>query len=90
LEIVLRIPFLLLGLSFLSTALWADIDAEVGLETRYFFKEGLFEQDKLHPSIKTEITYQNYWGDNSVEVIGFARMISKTQSAHMLTFVRLL
>jgi len=73
LEIVLRIPFLLLGLSFLSTASWADFDAEVGLETRYFFKEGLSEQDKLHPSIRTEITYQNAWGDNSVEVIGFAR-----------------
>jgi hypothetical protein len=73
LEIVLRIPFLLLGLSLLSTVSWADIDAEVGLETRYFFKDGLFEQDKLHPSVRAEITYQNYWGDTSVELIGFGR-----------------
>ena len=69
----MRIPFLLLGLSLFSTVSWADFDAEVGLETRYFFKEGLFEQDKLHPSVKTEITYQNNWGDSSVEVIGFGR-----------------
>jgi hypothetical protein len=73
LEIVLRIPFLLLGLSFLSPASWADIDAEVGLDARYFFKEGLSEQDKLHPSIRAEISYRNRWGDNSVEVIGFGR-----------------
>lgn len=69
----MRLPFLLLGLSLLSTASWADIDAEVGLETRYFFKEGLFEQDKRHSAIKTEITYQHDWGDNSVEVISFGR-----------------
>jgi hypothetical protein len=68
-----RIPFLLLGLSFISTASWGDIDAEVGLEARYFFKEGLFEQNKLHTSLSTEVTYQNDWGDNSVEVIGFGR-----------------
>jgi len=73
LEIVLRIPFLLLSLSLLSTASWADIDAEVGLETRYFFEEGLSDQDKLHPSVRAEITYQNDWGNNSVELIGFGR-----------------
>jgi hypothetical protein len=73
LEIVLRIPFLLLGLSFLSSASFADFDAEVGLETRYFFQEGLSDQERLHPSIRTEVTYRNRWGDNTVELIGFGR-----------------
>ena len=41
LEIVLRVPFLVLGLSMFSTVSWADFDAEVGLEARYFFEEGL-------------------------------------------------
>lgn len=72
-EIVLRIPFLLLGLSFFSITSWADIDAEVGLEARYFFEEGLADQDKFHPSVRGELTYQHSWDDNSIEVIGFAR-----------------
>lgn len=69
----MRNPFLWLSLSFFSTVLWADLDAEVGLEARYFLEQGLFEQNKFHPSLRTEVTYQKEWGDSRFELIGFGR-----------------
>ena len=72
-EIVLRVLCLLLGLSLYSAITWADLDAEVGLEARYFFEEGLSKQSHFHPSLRAEITYQKSWKDNSFEFIGFGR-----------------
>ena len=69
----MRISCLVLGLSLLSTAVIADIDAEVGVETRYFFEEGLNEQNKFHSSLRGELTYQYSSGNSDFEVIAFAR-----------------
>jgi len=69
----LRISLVLLGLSLFTTAVWADFDAEVGLESRYFFEEGINEQNKFHGSLKGELTYQYSSGNSDFEVIAFAR-----------------
>ena len=69
----MRISLVLLGLSLFTTAVWADFDAEVGLESRYFFEEGLNEQNKFHGSLKGELTYQYSSGSSDFEVIAFAR-----------------
>lgn len=51
----------------------AGIDAELGLEGRFFLEEGLANQDKIQPSIRGEVEYGSALGDGDLVVNVFGR-----------------
>lgn len=61
---------------FLSSLSFAEgFEAEVGLEGRYFFNEGLFGQEQENVSVRLQPEYDHSFesGDDSVELVLFAR-----------------
>lgn len=50
-----------------------NLEAEVGLEARYFVEEGLAGQQNFHPSIRLEAGYSQEWDNDSVELVLFGR-----------------
>lgn len=63
----------MLGLSPLVFAGFDNFDAEVGIEARYFFEQGISGQDQFHPSLRLEAEYSDQWDGVSAEVIFFGR-----------------
>jgi len=49
------------------------IDAEIGLEARYFLEEGLAEQDKLQPSLRLELETAYSFDDDDFQLKLFGR-----------------
>lgn len=72
-QLLIRSLFGALCGGLFSPLLQADMNAELGFEARVFSEEGLFGQDRLQPSIRTEVEYLSRWGDSDIRVNGFAR-----------------
>tara|TARA_R110001592_G_scaffold52649_3_gene161234 strand:+ start:14503 stop:15720 length:1218 start_codon:yes stop_codon:yes gene_type:complete len=80
-------PNLLSTLSFLSLFLVShtlavkaesvDVSAELGLESRYFFEQGLQNQERFQPSIRGELEYQNAIDANYFNFVLFGRFDSE-------------
>ena len=51
----------------------AGFDAQVGLESRYFFEEGLQQQAKSQPSISAELNFEHVFESSSVAFSVFTR-----------------
>jgi len=63
----------LLVLSPAALSAFENMDAELGLETRFFAEKGLADQDQFHPSLRLEAEYSDQWDSQSAELILFGR-----------------
>ena len=65
--------FFLISHTFTVKAESSDISAELGFETRYFFEQGLQNQERFQPSIRGEVEYQNNIEANYFNLTLFGR-----------------
>jgi len=57
----------------IATQSFAGFDAEVGLESRFFFEEGLADQSSYHPSIRVEGAYEHFFESSDFSTSLFYR-----------------